>query len=92
MKSPWIQQCGLVASIILPFFNLPLMIRIIRRRSADDVSLVWVIGVYVCFLIMLPAGLTTSDPVFKGFTIANLIFFSGVFFSVVYFRIIVRKK
>ena len=83
----FIQSVGLVASIILPIFNIPLMIRIIKRRSSEDVSLIWVLGVYVCLVALLPAGLTSSDSVFKIFSFTNFCFFSGVTFCVVYFRL-----
>lgn len=85
-NNPWVQTLGLVSSIVLPFFNIPLMMRMIRRRSSQDLSLTWVIGVFLCLLGMLPAGLRSTDLIFKVFAVVNLIFFSGVTFLAVYFR------
>ncbi len=78
---------GLVASITLPFFNLPLMARMVKRRSSADVSLVWAIGVFTCLLLMAPAAWQSSDVIFKTFSAINITLFSGVAFLVVWFRI-----
>jgi len=64
------------AAIILPFWNTPLILRVIKRRSSKDISLYWAFGVWTCLLLMLPRGLTSSDGVFKAFTISNFFLFS----------------
>ena len=66
------------AGAVLPLFNIPLMIRIIRRKSADDISLVWLFGVWICILLMSPAALASKDPAFRDFGWMNIIFFTGV--------------
>jgi len=77
---------GAVAGAAMPMFNIPLMIRIYRRRSCDDISLSWLFGVWGCMILMLPAALTTSDYVLKIFGISNVVLFSGVVGVVIYFR------
>ncbi|HNX67869.1 MAG TPA: hypothetical protein PLL75_03650 [Candidatus Omnitrophota bacterium] len=74
---------SLFASIILPLFNIPLIIRIVKRKSADDISLVWVFGVWICILLMSPGALTSKDATFYWFGWMNLIFFTGVVFVTV---------
>ena len=32
---------ALVASVTMPLFNIPLLVKIIRRKSANDLSLWW---------------------------------------------------
>ena len=81
-----IKTVGLVASVILPFWNIPLIVRIIRRKSSEDVSLYWVCGVWICFLFMFPSGLTSEDIVWKTFNIVNFILFTGVMITVLIFR------
>ena len=76
----FLSKLGAVAGFILPFFNIPLILHIIKRKSSDDISLVWVIGVRVCILIMSPAALTSKDVAFRSFGITNLIFFTAVTF------------
>ena len=82
----FLSKLGAVAGFILPFFNIPLILHIIRRKSSDDISLVWVIGVWVCILIMSPAALTSKDVAFRSFGITNLIFFTAVTFVTLRYR------
>jgi uncharacterized protein with PQ loop repeat len=81
-----IQVIGMLSGIIMPLFNIPLILRIIRRRSSGDISLVWVIGVWSCVISMLPSSLQSPDPVLVVFGIINSLFFSAVFFTVLYFH------
>ncbi len=82
----WIWNIGFVASLALPFFNLPLIVRVIQRRSSTDISLVWVTGVWLCLALMEPIAWLSTDPVFRVFATVNLVLFSGVTFTVFYFR------
>jgi uncharacterized protein with PQ loop repeat len=75
-----IQAIGMLSGIIMLLFNIPLILRIIRRRSSGDISLVWVIGVWSCVVAMLPSSLQSPDPVLVVFGIINSLFFSAVFF------------
>lgn len=81
-----IHLIGLIASVVLPFWNIPLIVRIQRRQSSQDVSLWWVIGVWVCLALMLPAGLSSTDVVFRVFTAVNFVFFTAVALQVLRFR------
>lgn len=81
-----IKIVGTIAAIVLPLWNIPLILRIKSRKSSQDVSLWWVWGVWVCPILMLPAGLLSQDIVFKAFTIVNFILFSLVLFYVARFR------
>lgn len=81
-----IQMIGLVAGVILPLWNIPLIIRIQRRKSSQDISLPWALGVFVCLLLMFPSALMSSDVVFKTFSIANIVLFTAVVVQVVRYR------
>ena len=83
------EKVALIAAIILPLWNIPLIIRIIKRKSSDDISLHWALGVWVCFLLMAPDGLRSEDPVWRVFNIVNLIMFSLVVITVLAYR---KKK
>ncbi len=83
------EKVALIAAIILPLWNIPLIIRIIKRKSSDDISLHWALGVWVCFLLMAPDGLRSEDPVWRVFNIVNLIMFSMVVITVLVYR---KKK
>jgi len=81
-----IQVIGLIAAVVLPLWNIPLIVRIGRRRSSDDISLPWALGVFICLLFMLPAALMSSDVVFKAFAVVNIVLFGAVVVQVVRYR------
>ena len=72
------QTIGTVAAVVLPLWNIPLIVRIQRCRSSKEISLWWAVGVWACLLLMLPSGLMTSDPTYKAFTVVNVVLFSAV--------------
>ena len=80
------QKIALIAAVVLPFWNIPLIFRIIKRKSSQDISLYWVFGVWICLVLMFPAGITSSDIVWKTFNIANLILFSAVTLTAFIYR------
>ena len=81
-----VEKVGLVASIVMPLFNIPLIIRIIRRRSSMDISMSWVMGIWVCALLMAPSGFISKDIVWRCFNIVNLVLFTGVVIAVWKYR------
>jgi uncharacterized protein with PQ loop repeat len=80
------QQVGFIAAIVLPFWNIPLIVRLEQRKSSKDISLSWVLGVFICLLLMLPSALVSPDPIFKVFGLLNVALFSGVVVQVVRYR------
>jgi len=81
-----IETLGMIAAVTLPFFNIPLILRIRRRKSSRDISLAWALGVFGCLAVMLPAGLRSEDLVFRVFAVVNLGFFSAVVVQVLRYR------
>jgi len=79
-------KIALIASIILPLWNIPLIVRIIKRRSSKDLSLFWAIGAWVCFLTMFPTGIQSPDLVYRTFTYVNFFFFTLVMIFTVLFH------
>jgi uncharacterized protein with PQ loop repeat len=77
---------ALAASIIMPLFNIPLIVKIVRRKSADDLSLSWLFGIWGCMLLMLPWALSTRDIVLRVFGIMNFLLFSAVVVAVLKYR------
>lgn len=78
-----IKFLGLVAALILPLWNIPLIVKISRRKSSKDFSLWWTFGLWLTLLAMLPSALVSEDIVFKVFNLANLAIFTAVVFQVV---------
>ncbi|MSP37005.1 MAG: hypothetical protein EXR70_00765 [Deltaproteobacteria bacterium] len=87
-----IEALGMVSGIVMPFFNIPLILRIVRRRSSEDISLVWVVGAWICVMGMVPQSLQSTDPVLMMFGIVNGLFFTGVFVSVLLFHPAIKKR
>ena len=77
-----IENIGLVAGIVMPLFNIPLIVKIFRRRSSADISMSWVMGVWICALLMAPSGFTSKDMVWRCYNIVNLVLFTGVVIAV----------
>ena len=81
-----IEKIALVAAIVLPLWNIPLIVRIIQRKSSQDISLYWVLGVWICFLLMAPQALQSADLVWRAFNTMNLILFTTVVIVVLKYR------
>ncbi|MCX5716584.1 MAG: hypothetical protein NTV07_07075 [Candidatus Omnitrophica bacterium] len=86
------QRIALIAAIVLPFWNIPLIARIIKRKSSDDISVWWAFGVWVCIVLMAPSGFNSSDIVWKTYNIVNFVLFSAVVIVVAGYRIAGRLK
>jgi len=84
----FIDKVALVAAISLPFFNIPLILRVIKRKSSEDLSLCWVLGVWVCIVLMAPSGFQSEDIVWRIYNYFNVTLFT----CVVYITLKYRKK
>ena len=82
----WIERIGMVSAIALPLFNIPLILRLVQRKSSNDFSLSWALGVWVCIGLMTPQALRSSDMTFRAFGLFNFLFFSVVAFLVLKYR------
>lgn len=81
-----VDKIGFVAAVILPLWNIPLIWKIVQRRSSADISLWWLLGVWTCILLMAPSGFRSADGVWRAFNVCNLIFFSAVVVVVLRYR------
>lgn len=70
----------------MPFWNIPLMVRIIRRKDSRDISLFWAVGVWACIVIMFPSTLVSPDRVMRVFGLTNTVLFSCVVVVVYLYR------
>ncbi len=82
----WVEKIGMISAISLPFFNIPLILRLIQRKRSEDFSLSWTLGVWVCIILMTPHALKSTDATFRVFGVVNLIFFSAVVFFILKYR------
>ncbi|OGW83945.1 MAG: hypothetical protein A3C47_00760 [Omnitrophica bacterium RIFCSPHIGHO2_02_FULL_51_18] len=82
----WVEKIGIVSSVALPLFNIPLIFRLVKRKSAEDFSVAWAVGVWVCIILMTPQALRSEDIAFRAFGVVNILFFSVVVFLIVKYR------
>lgn len=67
-------KIGMWAGIVLPLWDIPLIVRIIRRKSAADISLVWMWGLWGCSVLMaVSAFAANNNPTAVAFNISNII-------------------
>lgn len=81
-----IHKIALITAVILPLWNIPLIIRIIKRKSSRDISVYWAVGVWICLALMAPSAFVSKDIVWRVFNIINFILFSLVVISVLAYR------
>jgi hypothetical protein len=86
-----IKILGMVSAVMMPFFDIPLIARIVRRKSSEDISLVWTFGIWACILGMLPSSFVSSDPILKAFGLVNIVLFTAVVIAVVMYHPMIRK-
>lgn len=79
-------KIAFVAAAVLPMFNIPLIVRIVKRKSSQDISLWWLFGVWTCIGAMLPSSLHSQDAIWRFFNINNICLFSAVVFTTVKYR------
>ncbi len=82
----FVEQMGLVASIAMPMWNIPLIVKIVKRRSSADISRGWLFGVWICAILMAPSGFVSKDIVWRCFNIMNLILFTAVVITVLKYQ------
>ena len=81
-----IKMIALIAAVALPLFNIPLIARIIKRKSSKDLSTHWALGVWICFILMAPESLRSPDIVWRAFSIMNILLFTCVLIAVLVYR------
>ena len=82
----WIEIVGAIAAVTLPLFNIPLIVKLVKRKSSADFSLSWAVGVWTCILLMTPQALRSPDMAFRAFGAVNLLFFTVVIFFIFKYR------
>ena len=93
LNQKMLTKIALIAAVILPLWNIPLIVRIIKRKSSEDISIYWALGIWICFVLIAPSGFISRDLVWGVFNITDFIFFSIVVVVVLAYRkkTVVRK-
>ncbi len=85
MEKFW-EKLSFIAAVTMPIWNIPLIVKVIKRRSASDISLGWVFGIWLSFLAMAPGAYLSTDITVKGFAYSNILVFTVVVFVVMRYR------
>ena len=81
------ETVSLIAAAALPLFDIPLIVRIVQRKSSTDISITWIVGLWGCSVLMAPAAILHSkDLVWKTFNIVNVVLLTAVLIAVIYYR------
>lgn len=80
------ETIGFWAAAILPLWDIPLVVRVIRRRSSQDISTVWAAGMWFCSILMAPSAFISGDLPAIGFNTVNVIMMTAVVAVVIKYR------
>jgi len=81
-----VKTIGFWAAVILPLWDIPLMVRVIKRRSSQDISLGWILGLWASSVLMAPSAFVSADRTAIGFNIVNVIMLTAVLIVVFKYR------
>ena len=77
---------GFWAAVIMPLWDIPLIIRVIQRKSSQDISMAWAVGIWVTAILMAPSSFITGDKQAIGFNVMNVIMLTAVLVIVIKYR------
>jgi uncharacterized protein with PQ loop repeat len=81
-----LKTIGLIAATVLPLWDIPLIVRIVRRRSSQDISLIYAVGIWVTAVMMAPSAFVSGDKLAIGFNVMNVIMLTGVMVVTIKYR------
>ena len=81
-----LKTIGIWAAIILPLWDIPLIIRVIKRKSSQDISMAWAVGIWATAVLMTPSAIISGDVQAIGFNVMNLTMLTGVMIVVIKYR------
>ena len=64
----------------------PLMVRVIKRKSSQDISLVWIFGLWISSVLMAPSAFISGDKLAVGFNTMNVVMLTGVMAVTIKYR------
>jgi len=67
-----VKTIGFWAAVILPLWDIPLILRIIKRKSSEDISIVWAVGLWATSVLMAPSAFISGDRIAVGFNTVNV--------------------
>lgn len=80
------ETIGFWAAVILPLWDIPLIVRVVQRKSSQDISLIWAAGIWVTAVLMAPSAFISGNKLAIGFNTMNVIMLTGVMIVTVKYR------
>ena len=80
------QTLSFWAAVVLPLWDIPLMVRVIRRKSSQDISLGWAFGLWTSSVLMAPSAFVSGDRAAMGFNTVNVTMLTAVLIVVLKYR------
>ena len=77
---------GFWAAVILPLWDIPLIVRVIQRKSSQDISMGWAVGIWFTSVLMAPSAFISGDKMAIGFNTVNVIMLTAVLIVVFKYR------
>jgi uncharacterized protein with PQ loop repeat len=75
------------AGVVLPLWDIPLILHIIRRKSSADISIVWMWGLWGTSVLMAPsAWIEQTNPAAVAFNIVNVTALTALLVVVMKYR------
>jgi len=81
-----VKTIGFWAAVILPLWDIPLIVRVVRRKSSQDISLIWAVGIWVAAVLMAPSAFIKADRIAIGFNVMNVVMLTGVLIVTIKYR------
>ena len=80
------ETIGFWAGIMLPLWDIPLIVRIIQRKSSADISLLWIWGLWLTSILMTPSAFMVGNILAIGFNVVNVVMLSIVLIIVIKYQ------
>ncbi len=80
------ETIGFWAGIMLPLWDIPLIMRIIQRKSSEDISLMWIWGLWLASVLMTPSAFIVGNKLAIAFNIVNVVMLSIVLVVVIKYQ------
>ena len=77
---------GLWAAIVLPLWDIPLIVRIVQRKSSQDISMSWAFGIWITSVLMAPSAFISGDKLAIGFNTMNVTMLTAFLIVAVKYR------
>jgi len=81
-----LKTVGFWAGVALPLWDIPLIVRVVQRKSSQDISLAWALGIWISSIFMTPPAFILGNKIAMGFDIMNVTMLTAVVVVTIKYR------